>query len=180
MYFTGKKPLRLKGVKGFAQDHKSYKWQIWVSNLSLFLFFEIFFFLIYSCLRWVFVAACGLSPVVASGGYSSLRCVGFSLQWLLLLQSMGSPGTRASVVAARGLSSCDAWALGSVGFNSCGSRALERRLSSCGTRAYLLRSMWDLPGPGIKPVSPALAGVFLTIAPPRKSLSLFFLTFFKN
>ena len=28
--------------------------------------------------------------------------------------------------------------------------------------------MWDLPGPGIKPVSPALAGGFLTTAPPGK------------
>ena len=26
--------------------------------------------------------------------------------------------------------------------------------------------MWDLPGPGIEPVSPALAGGFLTTAPP--------------
>ena len=30
--------------------------------------------------------------------------------------------------------------------------------------------MWDLPGPGIEPVSPALAGGFLTTAPPGKSL----------
>ena len=52
-------------------------------------FFQINEF-IYSWLRWVFVAACGFSLVAASGGYSSLRCVGFSLQWLLLLQSMGS------------------------------------------------------------------------------------------
>ena len=28
--------------------------------------------------------------------------------------------------------------------------------------------MWDLPGPGIEPVSPALAGRFSTTAPPRK------------
>ena len=28
--------------------------------------------------------------VAASGGYSSLRCPGFSLQWLLLLRSTGS------------------------------------------------------------------------------------------
>ena len=28
--------------------------------------------------------------------------------------------------------------------------------------------MWDLPGPGLEPVSPALAGGFLTIAPPEK------------
>ena len=30
--------------------------------------------------------------------------------------------------------------------------------------------MWDLPGPGLKPVSPALAGGFLTTVPPGKSL----------
>ena len=29
--------------------------------------------------------------------------------------------------------------------------------------------MWDLPGPGLEPVSPALAGGFLTIAPLGKS-----------
>ena len=28
--------------------------------------------------------------------------------------------------------------------------------------------MWDLPGPGLEPVSPELAGGFLTIAPPGK------------
>ena len=28
--------------------------------------------------------------------------------------------------------------------------------------------MWDLPGPGLKPVSPALAGGFLTTAPTGK------------
>ena len=34
--------------------------------------------------------------------------------------------------------------------------------------------MWDLPGPGLEPVSPALAGGFLTNAPPGKPLYLFF------
>ena len=38
----------------------------------------------------VFVAVCGLSLVAASGGYSSLQCVSFSLQWLLFLGSTGS------------------------------------------------------------------------------------------
>ena len=61
-----------------------------------------FFFLIYFWLHWVFVAACGLSLVAASGGYSSLRCTGFSLRWLLLLWSTGSRRTD-SVVVARGL-----------------------------------------------------------------------------
>ena len=35
--------------------------------------------------------------------------------------------------------------------------------------------MWDLPGPGLEPVSPALAGGFLTTAPPGKPLKLNFL-----
>ena len=47
-------------------------------------------------------------------------------------------------------------------------RLQTHRLSSCGSRAQLLRGMWDLPRPGLEPVSPALAGGFLTTAPPRK------------
>ena len=43
-----------------------------------------------------------------------------------------------------------------------------RRLSNCGSRAQLLYSMWDLPRPGLEPVSPALAGRFSTTAPPGK------------
>ena len=60
------------------------------------------FIYFYFWLRWVFVAAHGLSLVAASGGHSSLRCAGFSLWWCLLLGSMGSR--------------C-------VGFSSCGTRA---------------------------------------------------------
>ena len=47
-------------------------------------------------------------------------------------------------------------------------RLQMRRLSSCGPRAQLLRGMWDLPRPGLEPVSPALAGRFSTTAPPGK------------
>ena len=32
--------------------------------------------------------------------------------------------------------------------------------------------MWDLPGPGLEPVSPALAGGFLTTVPQGKPLLL--------
>ena len=32
----------------------------------------------------------------------------------------------------------------------------------------MLHGTWDLPGPGIKPLSPALAGGFLTTVPPGK------------
>ena len=34
--------------------------------------------------------------------------------------------------------------------------------------------MWNLPGPGIEPVSPALAGGFFTTVPPRKSSTFLF------
>ena len=109
------------------------------------------------------------------GGYSSLRCTGFSLRWLLLLWSMGSSSGlqqlkhAGSVVVAHRPQSARASVVAARGLSSCGLQALECRLSSCGARAQLLRSMWDLPGPGLKPVSPALTGGFLTIAPPGKS-----------
>ena len=54
---------------------------------------------------------------------------------------------------------------------STGSR---RRLSSCGSRALLLRGMWDLPRPVLEPVSPALAGRFSTTAPPGKPTNALF------
>ena len=47
-------------------------------------------------------------------------------------------------------------------------RLQTRRLSSCGSRAQLLRGMWDLPRPGLEPVSPASAGRLSTTAPPGK------------
>ena len=48
------------------------------------------------------------------------------------------------------------------------STAAARGLSSCGTGAELLHGMCDPPGPGIEPVSPALAGGFFTTEPPGK------------
>ena len=53
-------------------------------------------------------------------------------------------------------------------------RLQTRRLSSCGSRAQPLRVMWDLPRPGLEPVSPALAGRFSTTAPPGKPKNAFF------
>ena len=47
-------------------------------------------------------------------------------------------------------------------------RLQTRRLSNCGSRAQSLRGIWDLPRPGLEPVSPALAGRFSTTAPPGK------------
>ena len=53
-------------------------------------------------------------------------------------------------------------------------RLQKRRLSSCGSRAQLLRSLWNLPRPGLEPESPALAGRFSTTAPPGKPLHIAF------
>ena len=83
---------------------------------------------------------------------SSLLCVGYSLvtvcgllSWWFLLRATSSGAQWASVVAALlGLSSCGAWV-----FWPCG--------------------MWDLPRPEMEPVSPALAGGFLTTEPPGMS-----------
>ena len=76
----------------------------------------------------------------------------------------------ASFVAEHRLQARGLQQLWHVGFSSCGSWALDRRLSSCDTQAWLLHGMWDLPGSGLQPVSPALAGGFLTTAPPGKTL----------
>ena len=80
-----------------------------------------------------------------------------------------------SLVVAHRLCSCGAQGPERVGSVVCGSRALveARGLSSCGTRAYLPRGVWDLsPQPGIEPASPALEGGFFTTGPPGKFLSL--------
>ena len=61
---------------------------------------------------------------------------------------------------------CGAWASHCSGFSCCGAWALGAwasvavacGLSSCGSQAQLLCGMWDLPRPGLEPVSPALAG----------------------
>ena len=114
--------------------------------VSIYLCMYIFIYL--GRLHWVSIAAHGLSLVAASGSYSSLQRAGFSSQWLLLLRSTGSRR---------------------VGFSSCGLWAPEHRLSSCGARAQLLHGMWDLPGPGLEPVSRTLASGFSTTVPPGKS-----------
>ena len=43
-----------------------------------------------------------------------------------------------------------------------GSTAEACRLNICGTWASLLCGVWNLPRPGIDPMSPALAGMFWT------------------
>ena len=85
-------------------------------KLSIYYYFMIIFWL------WcVFVAVCGLFLVAASGGYSSLWCMDFSLWCFLLLQSTGSRHV--------GFSSCSEWV------SSWGLQSLELGLRSCSTWA---------------------------------------------
>ena len=117
--------------------------------------FFFFFFFIY-----LFLAALGLHCCAQAFSSCGEQGLLFIVVRRLLI-----------AVACCGARALGAWASVVVthGLGSCGARALERKLSSCGTQAFLLRGMWDLPGPGIEPVFPALAGGFLTTAPPRKS-----------
>ena len=48
-------------------------------------------------------------------------------------------------------------------------RKAESRLGSCGSGATFLLDMWNLPRPGIEPTPSALAGGFLSTAPPGTS-----------
>ena len=79
----------------------------------------------------------------------------------------GCPSGSAPVSHRTGFSSCQAQALGAHA-----SIVLVGWLSFCSTGAELSPGTWDLPGPGIEPVSPALAGGFFTTEPPGKPSAL--------
>ena len=91
----------------------------------------------------------GFSLVPASGRYGLAAMHTLLIMGASLVAEHGLEGTRASVV-------------------------LTYKLSNRGALALLLCGMWDLSGPGIKPVSPALAGSFFTTEPPGKPLLLGF------
>ena len=119
-----------------------------VMILSLIRFLIINWFL-YFWPCWVFVAVHGLSLAVVGEGscsnnYCLLHSAGFSLWWPLLLWTTDSRVHR--------LSSCGSWALG-------------HRLSSCGAWGLVALWLWNLSGPGIKPV-----GIFLTTGPSGESI----------
>ena len=90
-------PLRHQGSPWFTFLHRNLT-TIFLLNfaftlifLTMWGFFVLFCFcFFYFWLHWVLVAARGLSLDETSGSYSSLRCTGFSLRWLLLLRSTGS------------------------------------------------------------------------------------------
>ena len=52
--------------------------------------------------------------------------------------------------------------------------SLFMSFSSCGTWTQLLHDLWDLPRPGIKPMSTALTGRFLITGSPRAAPRKYF------
>ena len=68
------------------------------------------------------------------------------------------------------LSGCGVWAspCGEQALGAVGDRSCSMWIGGCGARAQLFPGMWDLPGPGMGPVSLALASRFSTTGPPGK------------
>ena len=70
------------------------------------------------------------------------------------------------------LSSCSVWASHCSDFSCCGAQALECVGFSAGDAwVQFPHATWKLPRAGTEPVSPALAGRFLTTRSPEKSLT---------
>ena len=115
-----------------------------------------FFNITFICL---FTFGCSRSPLLhglfcsCEWGLQSVLVLRLLFMWASL-GGLGLLGTLASAVASHGLSNCGSQVL--VGLNS------------WGTKAQLLFNEWDLPESGIKPISPTLAGIFLSTEPQGK------------
>ena len=115
---------------------------------------------IYFWLFWVFIAALGLFSSCGERGL--LQC------------GVQAPNCATALVAGLWLQGMAASGVAAQWLSSCGSRALEQGLSSCGAWTELLCNVWVLPGSEIQPVSPALASGFFTTEPPWRSIHTFF------
>ena len=117
------------------------------------------FFVKYFLYLFLFIFSC-VGSLLLRVGFLQLRRAGATLHCSARashcsgLSCCGARalGTRASVVVALGPQSAWASVVVMRRLSSCGLRSLEHKLSSCGTQAQLLCGMWDLPGPGIKPM----------------------------
>ena len=121
-----------------------------VLTLLLTLFLPLYHFL-NKCI-YLFIFGCVGSSLLHAG-FLQLQRAGATLR-------CGAPASHCGGFSCCGARALGVWASVVVvrGLSSCGARALECRLSSCGTWAQLFCHMWDLPGPGLEPVSPALVG----------------------
>ena len=122
--------------------------------------FVLFIYFIFGCAGYVLLCVGFLQSQRV--GYRR-AVVGRLLTAVASLVEHGLQGTWVSVVAAHGLSSCSSW-------------AQEHRFRNCGAQLGCMR---DLPGAGIEPVFPALAGGFFTTGPPGTPLSFILFYFGK-
>ena len=109
---------------------------------------------------------------------------GCSQQGLLFVEVCRLLTAAASLVVEHGLQARGLQQLWHAGFSSCGTWAQQLWLSGSRVQpqqlwrmawAQLLCVMWDLPGPGLEPMSPALEGGFLTTAPRGKPTQKYFM-----
>ena len=139
-------------------------------------FFFNYLFIIYFWLCWVFVSVPGLSPVAASGGHSSLRCAGLSLSRPLLLRSTGSRRAGSVVVAYGPSCSAACGIFPDQGSNPCALHWQADSQPLCHQGSPPLR-FWYATGQdslnplSYFPMSPVLAGILSTTAPPGKPRS---------
>ena len=108
----------------------------------------------------------GLSLDAANGGYSLVAVYRPLIVAASVVAEHRLWGLWASVAVARGFSA--------TGTNHVGTNhALDHRINRCGMQALLFHSMWDLPCPGMEPISP-IGRLILYPESPRK---LHFLVF---
>ena len=90
---------------------------------------------------------------------------------LLFIAVLGLLTAEASLVVEHRLQACGLQGSQHLGSVVAAQPAEHTGFSCCGSRAWLLCSMWNLPDPGTEPTSPALAGRFFTTEPPGEAPS---------
>ena len=108
----------------------------------------------------------------------SVMCTEIVWWCFFLICIYGCPGSLLllecpPVVESRATVQLLLWTSHYGGFSCRGAWAPGPRLDSCGLWAQLPRGTWDLPGPGIKLVSPAPQGRFSAPGPAGKPHSVF-------
>lgn len=131
-----------------------------LQRLSIFAFLKQLYLIFILFKKNLFSCGCAGFPLLRG-----LSLVTVSRGWLSSWWYTGFSCVVPSVVE-HGLQGMGALVLGASG-------ALEHRLDSCSTQAWLLCRMWDLPRPGIELMSPALVGKFFITEPPGNPSSSF-------
>ena len=117
-----------------------------------------------------FVSSWSLASIF---GERSDPIYGFLKNFFLIMYLFIFVCAESSLLYMRAFSSCGAWASHCGGFSCFRAWTLGRSsFGSCGFWASLLHK-WNIPRPGIKPLSPMLAGGFLTTELPGKSFRNF-------